>query len=371
METEFQLHPTSTNLLIKFFKCFGVNLSEMCNSKCRSSVRSFIIITASFIQMILAIWLSICKWNYMNIRVTAFTKFGEYCICTLALGHLVFYPEHCIELFNLIDIPLDKSAKNWSPAQLLIRNDANKHAKTVQKLYFAAGITLWLFTNFTPCVLEICILLIKPLEDISENDLYTSFFFIPYLTQNTVLIYSALLLIQSFLYLIMITSNALYYSVITTAIKILQAEVKIFCISVQATGESKLNEVSSFLLIAFNGIITAQMSLELYCTLETDDPWMHFLRIPGSVVCYGVVCFSGQGLINESENLKRQLEWFPWTDSPQWFKKSILIMITCAKKPLQLKPSSLYVLNANNLMTVIQAAYSYLNMMRSFKANRA
>lgn len=241
MEEKFKVHPNSTIFFINFFKYFGVNLSKNNNNnKYYLWIHPLIILTAACIQMILAIWLSIKNWHYINIRVTAFTKVGEYCICTLALGHLLFYPQHCIELFNLINVPLDKSAKNWNTAQLLIRYDANRRAKTVQKLYLAAGIILWLFTNFTPCILEISILLLTPLQDIRENDLLTSFYFIPYLTKNTVPIYIVLSSTQSFLYLIMITTTAVYYSVITTAIKMLEAEIKIFSISIKIIGNSTI-----------------------------------------------------------------------------------------------------------------------------------
>lgn len=239
-----ELEPTSTKTFLKYFEYFGVHLYYG-NLKYCSSKRSVLVVIAGFIQMILSIWLSIQRWNNINIRVAAFTTFGEYSISTLALGHLVIYPEYCTELFSLIDIPLDNFSKFWNSEQLYIRNDANRRAKRIQKLYFAAGITLWLFTNFVPCIIEIGKLMVKPLENISKDELLISFYFIPYLTSNTVLVYCALSLVQSFLYLVMITMSAFYYSVVTTAIKILEAEVKILGVSIKVAGDNVNNLMKS------------------------------------------------------------------------------------------------------------------------------
>ncbi|XP_039290733.1 odorant receptor 43a-like [Nilaparvata lugens] len=394
MESE----PTSS--VIKFgtqlCQFFGVKVVKTRESHEPVRYKLLIVAFAGLLQIALAAGLSIQRWENVNTRVTAFTKIGEYSICTIVFFNLLNSPDHILYLLTIVNNPLTGSDTE-NPTNS--RNLAVEHAKLIQKIYLSAGVTLWFFTNFIPVIIEIVILCSKNLDEISLDSLITCYYFIPYLNASTMPIYCVLSLVQTMVYSMLILLTSFYFSLLSSTIKMLEYEVinltsNISSIDSEFKGDrpqnqlrSKLREsirhhqkliraVSDFnksaglMLLAFNSIITGQLSLELYCTLETDEPMIHFLRMPGSVVCYGVLCSIGQSLINGGDNLCRVWEHFDWISKPGWFKKDHVFIVMCMKKPLQIKPANLYVLNSTNFMAVMQAAYSYLNMMRSFRVNR-
>ncbi|XP_075236063.1 odorant receptor 10-like isoform X2 [Lycorma delicatula] len=92
-----------------------------------------------------------------------------------------------------------------------------------------------------------------------------------------------------------------------------------------------------------------------------------FLRILIVSVFTYIFSSISQNLINEDENLRNTLYECSWINKPEWFKKSLLIMLTRTNKPLQIKPFGLYVINLNSYATMMNAAYTYFNLLRSYK----
>ncbi|XP_075235994.1 odorant receptor 43a-like isoform X3 [Lycorma delicatula] len=83
-----------------------------------------------------------------------------------------------------------------------------------------------------------------------------------------------------------------------------------------------------------------------------------------------VYSLNGQNLINKDENIYRSITAISWYDKPQWFKKCLLLMITRANKKIEVKPYGLYVVNLRNFSKVMNAAYSYFNLISNITKNR-
>ncbi|XP_075217542.1 uncharacterized protein LOC142322390 isoform X2 [Lycorma delicatula] len=67
------------------------------------------------------------------------------------------------------------------------------------------------------------------------------------------------------------------------------------------------------------------------------------------------------------ENLRMMFWNCSWVAKPVWFKKSLLIMMTVAEKQLIVKPFGLYNLNLQNYSKVLNSAFSFYNLLKSFK----
>ncbi|XP_075210783.1 odorant receptor 43a-like [Lycorma delicatula] len=78
---------------------------------------------------------------------------------------------------------------------------------------------------------------------------------------------------------------------------------------------------------------------------------------------------SGEKINNEWEKLRNALYGCYWMNKPEWFKKVLLIMISCNNSPMEVKPHGLFVLNLRNFATTINATYSYYNILNNFKDN--
>ncbi|XP_075235993.1 odorant receptor 43a-like isoform X2 [Lycorma delicatula] len=81
------------------------------------------------------------------------------------------------------------------------------------------------------------------------------------------------------------------------------------------------------------------------------------------------ICFSLYALTKD-ENIYRSITAISWYDKPQWFKKCLLLMITRANKKIEVKPYGLYVVNLRNFSKVMNAAYSYFNLISNITKNR-
>ncbi|XP_075222258.1 odorant receptor 49a-like [Lycorma delicatula] len=75
---------------------------------------------------------------------------------------------------------------------------------------------------------------------------------------------------------------------------------------------------------------------------------------------------SGENIITEGENLRNAFYEFSWIDKPESLKKALLIVMAQSNIPIQIKPLGLHVLNLKNFALVMNAAYSYYNLLNTF-----
>ncbi|RZF37240.1 hypothetical protein LSTR_LSTR006566 [Laodelphax striatellus] len=75
----------------------------------------------------------------------------------------------------------------------------------------------------------------------------------------------------------------------------------------------------------------------------------------------------GQQVTDEGENLRLALSNCNWLDSPEWCRKSLLIMMTQATTTMEIRPYGLSALNLRSFTHVINAAYSYFNLLQNTK----
>ncbi|XP_039296009.1 uncharacterized protein LOC111055883 [Nilaparvata lugens] len=129
-----------------------------------------------------------------------------------------------------------------------------------------------------------------------------------------------------------------------------------------------LNGALSTLLFVFNQACSIQCCVALYGCIEGQE-FSQKLKYGLLMIivfwCLTLFCWFGQQLMNEGEELYLTFAQCSWIGKPLWFKKSLNMILTCSRQPLRVMPLGLYVLNFDNMKTVLQAAYSYFNLMHS------
>ncbi|XP_039277288.1 uncharacterized protein LOC111056024 isoform X2 [Nilaparvata lugens] len=69
----------------------------------------------------------------------------------------------------------------------------------------------------------------------------------------------------------------------------------------------------------------------------------------------------------QGEKLRKALWMCSWTDKPNWFKKSLLTMMTRATVDLKIRPFTLYSLDLTCFTQIVKGTYSYFNIYKSLK----
>ncbi|XP_039277347.1 uncharacterized protein LOC120349918 [Nilaparvata lugens] len=131
-----------------------------------------------------------------------------------------------------------------------------------------------------------------------------------------------------------------------------------------------VNENGSAMLYVYQQMVCFELCIHMFLYLKNEGVERYQNLITALVVLLLIfnIGIFGQGLVDESDKLTRELSQCSWIDKPTWFKKSLrLMMMTAIHKPLQIKPVGLFVINMQNVSRIIQAAYSYFNVMRTVK----
>ncbi|RZF39041.1 hypothetical protein LSTR_LSTR009601 [Laodelphax striatellus] len=119
-----------------------------------------------------------------------------------------------------------------------------------------------------------------------------------------------------------------------------------------------------------NFCIGLQTSVCLFLFQETNNVIMKtacaFMLFFNGLLLF-FYCSSGQKIIDENELLRKQLAKVVWWNKPRKFQTSLLLIMTRANHDLYVKPYGIYVLNYNVFRNVLNASYSYLNMIRALK----
>ncbi|XP_046677580.1 odorant receptor 4-like [Homalodisca vitripennis] len=87
----------------------------------------------------------------------------------------------------------------------------------------------------------------------------------------------------------------------------------------------------------------------------------------GVLILSFFLCYFGQVIEDESNNLRRALYDYNWYNQTQRFKAHVMIMITMATRPLQLTAGGIYPLNFETFTYVMSAFYSYVHFLLALK----
>ncbi|XP_075215597.1 uncharacterized protein LOC142321414 [Lycorma delicatula] len=131
-----------------------------------------------------------------------------------------------------------------------------------------------------------------------------------------------------------------------------------------------VNKSASVMMYIYNQFCCIELCINLYLgyvVTEKIKRYNYFTTYFLVMCLVGMIGKTGQKLIDKSEKLFRVITEISWINKPIWFKKSIHMMIIQARKPLQIKPVNLFIMNLENTMMIGQASYSYFNLLRRFK----
>ncbi|XP_039283634.1 uncharacterized protein LOC120351241 isoform X1 [Nilaparvata lugens] len=125
-----------------------------------------------------------------------------------------------------------------------------------------------------------------------------------------------------------------------------------------------LNKCINGLAVGYMNVMALQICMYLFCLLEFDDivTRLKYAFCILFVIMVMSVCTSfGQRIINAGDILSWELYNCPWLEMPNWFKRSLLLMMTRSMRKMELKPYGLYVLDLRCLTSIVNATYSYFN----------
>ncbi|XP_039293119.1 uncharacterized protein LOC111056235 isoform X2 [Nilaparvata lugens] len=89
-----------------------------------------------------------------------------------------------------------------------------------------------------------------------------------------------------------------------------------------------------------------------------------FVFLALAIIVLMIMCASiGQTISTKGEKLRRAIWDCSWVDKPEWFKKSILMMMTRSTRPLEIRPFGLYVLDLRRFAVILNGMYSYFNVV--------
>ncbi|RZF42614.1 hypothetical protein LSTR_LSTR001409 [Laodelphax striatellus] len=127
-----------------------------------------------------------------------------------------------------------------------------------------------------------------------------------------------------------------------------------------------MNRRISSLCFATINAFTFQLFTCVMCAIEMENlatrvKYVFFIFFVGSLM---ILCASiGQNISDKGEEVRNALCNCSWVDKPEWFKKSILIMLIRSSKPLVIMPFGLYVLDLKRLAVILNGIYSYFNVI--------
>ncbi|XP_039277444.1 uncharacterized protein LOC111043634 isoform X2 [Nilaparvata lugens] len=105
---------------------------------------------------------------------------------------------------------------------------------------------------------------------------------------------------------------------------------------------------SKFMLTITNLVIMLYSCMLAYLVLKTDD--LEKVTIYGAMFVFiNLTVFSahhnGQRLSNQNDVLRQSLASLPWINKPDWFKKTLYIMMTRANVNNEMRPYGIYSLS--------------------------
>ncbi|XP_039293121.1 uncharacterized protein LOC111056460 [Nilaparvata lugens] len=127
-----------------------------------------------------------------------------------------------------------------------------------------------------------------------------------------------------------------------------------------------MNRRISSLCFATINAFTFQLFTCVMCAIEIENfatriKYVFFIIFIAFLM---ILCASiGQNISDKGEEVRNALCNCSWVDKPEWFKKSILIMLIRSSKPLVIMPFGLYVLDLKRFAVILNGIYSYFNVI--------
>ncbi|XP_039275533.1 uncharacterized protein LOC120349444 [Nilaparvata lugens] len=109
---------------------------------------------------------------------------------------------------------------------------------------------------------------------------------------------------------------------------------------------NNMNKGLQRILLIFINSCAIQMCLGFFSLTEGDDNILKYLTFSTCVLIFlTFICGFGQMIKNKVNILRVTLAQFEWVDKPEYYKKSLLVMITYAARDLEINPYGLYSLD--------------------------
>ncbi|XP_039280005.1 uncharacterized protein LOC120350495 [Nilaparvata lugens] len=124
--------------------------------------------------------------------------------------------------------------------------------------------------------------------------------------------------------------------------------------------------VSGYSILVISFLVALDTCFNIFLMLEANNPKM-FMNYAAVCICTNIPLllnyYIGQQISNQNEIFRQCLTEVPWIDKPQWFKQSLLIMMTRANVDTQFKPYGVFVLNLTSYKDLMKAAFSFGNVL--------
>ncbi|XP_039277290.1 odorant receptor 2a isoform X3 [Nilaparvata lugens] len=124
------------------------------------------------------------------------------------------------------------------------------------------------------------------------------------------------------------------------------------------------------LVVFLMNVYAIQLCLFLIFVIELSDIFSKVRYLLRYSIILSLVFFisvDGEKVTSEGEKLRKALWMCSWTDKPNWFKKSLLTMMTRATVDLKIRPFTLYSLDLTCFTQIVKGTYSYFNIYKSLK----
>ncbi|XP_039285867.1 uncharacterized protein LOC120351765 [Nilaparvata lugens] len=129
-----------------------------------------------------------------------------------------------------------------------------------------------------------------------------------------------------------------------------------------------LNKGLDFIVMYYNPFICFQLCLAIFCIVKVDL----IFKIKYGFAFFTVLlmsfiyCEKGQSLENEGEDLRDALYSCNWVGKPDWFCRSLMILMIQNNQIPKIETFGILTLNRKNLRGIMQAVYSYFNLLMRF-----
>ncbi|XP_029670662.1 odorant receptor 67a-like [Formica exsecta] len=131
--------------------------------------------------------------------------------------------------------------------------------------------------------------------------------------------------------------------------------------------ESSYQELSLFLLVLFIGISSLTGIRIVYVLDQLEEIARFMFIIMGALVILLIVCYSGQKLIDESQNVFYQAYAVKWYDFSPRLKSLLIILLYRSNVPCNLKAGNMVPLSIATYASVIQMGVTYFTAFLSLK----
>ncbi|RZF32261.1 hypothetical protein LSTR_LSTR009490 [Laodelphax striatellus] len=134
----------------------------------------------------------------------------------------------------------------------------------------------------------------------------------------------------------------------------------------------ELNRRSKIIVSAFINILAIQMCCYIFFIIELENLSAKIKYLATMFLVFSMMFYFstvGQSLTDESGNVELALWECPWIDKSAEFRKCILMMMTRASRKVFLRPYNLYVVDFKWFTNIVNATYSYFNLISNSKSN--